>query len=329
MTALAEILRDRIRREGPMPFREFMHAALYHPTHGYYRRRLSRPSGGDPFGAGGDFYTAEQLQPVFGVLVCAAIRALAGEPDIVVELGAGRGEMGEAFGASRYLPIDVDNGELPSRFSGVVFANEFFDALPVAIVNRQGLEMRVGLGAESSESEPFVWIAGDPASEELRDYIARYLPLDPSIELFEVNLDALRWLERVNVSLERGWIVTIDYGYTRREYARFPLGTLMSYRRHTALENVLASPGEQDISAHVNFTALSEYGAALGFENVRLETLAQTLLRTGEADGFAAALSSADETEALRRRLQLKTLLFGMGETFRVLTLRKETRPRK
>src|SRR5262245_26066168 len=105
-----------------------MQAALYHPEYGYYRR-----PGSDPFGKEGDFFTAEQLQPVFGILIAARIRTLyreMGSPaDFeVVELGPGRGEMAEALEKVKLVPID---GAMPGAFQGVVFSNEFFDALPV------------------------------------------------------------------------------------------------------------------------------------------------------------------------------------------------------
>ncbi len=146
MSPLAEMLRDEIRREGPISFHRFMQAALYDPIHGYYRRAR------DPFGIHGDFYTAEQIQPVFGILMAARIRALyreMGEPPdfTVVELGAGRDEMAEAFSEWHYIPVDLTEGALPERFRGVVFANEFFDALPVEqVVFRDGAfrELRVG-----------------------------------------------------------------------------------------------------------------------------------------------------------------------------------------
>ena len=118
-------------------------------------------------------------------------------------------------------------------------------------------------------------------------------------------------------------MLTIDYGFTRAESVRFPAGTLMGYRRHTAREDVLAEAGLRDITAHVNFTALQESGAACGLATVRFETLAQTLLAAGEPDQFAAALGAGGAADELRRRMQLKTLLFGMGETFRVLLQRK------
>jgi SAM-dependent MidA family methyltransferase len=97
----------------------------------------------------------------------------------------------------------------------------------------------------------------------------------------------------------------------------------MAYRRHMAREDVIEDPGERDITAHVNFTALEEIGAAHGLVTQRFETLAQTLLAAGQPDQFAAALAPADPPGNLFRRMQLKTLLFGMGETFRVLLQRR------
>ena len=137
MTPAAELLAAEIERAGPLPFHRFMEVALYHPAHGYYRRPR------DPFGKEGDFYTAEQIQPVFGILMAARIRQLyraMGEPRdfTVVELGAGRREMAEAFSEWSYLPVDIDGGELPKQFSGVVFSNEFFDALPVDVAAYRG-----------------------------------------------------------------------------------------------------------------------------------------------------------------------------------------------
>lgn len=312
-------MREEIRRSGPISFREYMDIALYHPEFGYYRRAR------DPFGKAGDFFTASQLQPVFGTLIGARIRTLYREMNepadfTVVELGAGRGEMAPAFSEWRYVPLEAGAGAMPERFRGVVFSNEFFDALPVsagAIVEGKPLEMRV-----TWRDDRFVWIPGGELGEEAASYLRRYFPALEEGHTFEVNLDALRWLERISRSLESGYVFTIDYGYTRREAVRFRAGTLMSYRRHTAREDVLGEPGEKDITAHVSFTALEERGAELGLRTVVFESLAQTLLTAGEADQFAAALAAATPLEETRLRLQLKTLLFGMGETFRTLIQR-------
>lgn len=302
-----------------MPFSRFMELALYHPDYGYYRRTR------DPFGKGGDFFTAEQLQPVFGILIARLLAGLRDELGCgeftVVELGAGRGEMRDALSGFRYVPVDSGHGSLPARFSGAVFTNEFFDALPVeAAVRRGGTfhELRV-----TARGGRFEWTEGGPVRSDVADYLERFHGPREDGEFAEANLAALAWMDRIARSLDRGYVITIDYGYTRRESIRFPRGTLMSYRRHTALEDVLAEPGERDITAHVNFTALEEYGAALGLKTVRFETLARALLRTGESDQFASALAAEGPDEEQRRRLQLKTLLFGMGETFRVLLQKK------
>ena len=251
MTAVGEVLRDEIRRAGPVTFHHFMETALYHPEYGYYRR--SR----DPFGRGGDFFTAEQLQPVFGILVAARIRGLLagmGEGLQVVELGAGRREMAPAFAGWNYIPVDVDDGKLPEQVRGAFFSNEFFDALPVhAATLAAGVfrELRVGW-----QPDAFSWMTGEAVSPEIEHYLQTYFPDAADGGRFEINLDALRWIKKIAGSLQSGFVLTIDYGYTRRESMRFPEGTLMSYRRHMASDEVLAEPGDRDITAHVAFSAL-------------------------------------------------------------------------
>ena len=324
MTPLEILLREQIARSGPIPFREFMQQALYHPEYGYY----SRPR--DPFGKAGDFYTAEQLQPVFGILIATIIsnlwRELGSPADFtVIELGAGRAEMAEAFSEWKYIPLDSSTSATSLNPStcfphAVVFSNEFFDALPVdaaIVIDGTPRDLRVGF-----DGRRFAWVTGDRVSPRIEEYWRKYCPQS---SMFEANLAALDWMERIAGALGSGFHLTIDYGYETREHMRFPQGTLMSYRRHRADEDVLLSPGERDITSHVPFSALIDAGSARGLQLVRLETLAQTLLRAGEGDQFAAALGTDRLPEAaqLSRRLQLKSLLFGMGETFRTLLQRK------
>ena len=320
MTPAGELLAAEIRRAGAIPFRRFMDVALYHPEYGYYRR------GRDPFGKCGDFYTAEQIQPVFGILMAERIRELyarmgAPEEFTVVEMGAGRREMAEAFREWKYVPVDLDAGMLPEKFTGVVFCNEFFDALPVDVAvyeNGAFHEQRVTLvdGA-------FRWRMGEAVGATAERYLRRYHAPPEEGQWYEVNLEALAWLERMAAALTKGYVLSVDYGFTRAESVRFPTGTLMGYRRHTAREDVLSEAGLRDITSHVNFSALEESGEAHGLAKESLETLARTLLAAGERDQFAAALGEGGAAEQLRRRMQLKTLLFGMGETFRVLLQRK------
>jgi SAM-dependent MidA family methyltransferase len=319
VTPLGELLRARIAQSGPIPFREFMDAALYHPEYGYYRKTR------DPFGKSGDFYTAEQLQPVFGILIAARIREMyreMGSPvDFpVVELGAGRGEMAEALAEWRYIPVEY-GGDLPRDIRGVIFSNEFFDALPVeaaVVIDGAPRQRLVGF-----DGDRLVWVTGDRVPDAVEDYWKKFCP---RATVFEVNLEALAWIDRIAGALREGFHFTIDYGYVTSEHIRFPEGTLMSYRRHAASEDVLSDPGERDITAHVPFSALEERGATCGLRTVVRETLAQTLLHAGEADHFAAALAAPAAQEEQMRRLQLKSLLFGMGETFRTLIQRKDTK---
>lgn len=313
MTPAARKIVAAIAARGPIPFSEFMEIALYDEQCGYYRAAR------DPFGRRGDYFTASQLQPVFGRLAAAAMRAHqrelgAGGEFTVVEWGAGRGDMAESFREFKYAAVDVGRGASPAGFTGAVFANELFDALPVDVLRRRGgvwREMRVGLTGEG-----FGWVEG------------------PAVEDFGEQAEEGRWRERavrmestlraMAEPLARGFLIVIDYGYTRRELSRFPQGTLMAYRRHQALDEIFNAPGEQDLTAHVDWDALRGHAAALGLVETRFESFAQWLLRAGEPDQFAAALEAGEEAEAARLRGQLKTLLVSLGESFRVAVWRKD-----
>jgi SAM-dependent MidA family methyltransferase len=293
-----------------------MELALYHPALGYY----TRPRENDPFGKSGDFFTAPQLQPVFGRLIAA--HAVTTGPDFI-DLGAGRADMRtelERVGL-RYAPI-LPGSAFPNTIHGTVFANEFFDALPVKLFRSNGREWREMLVAHASDT--FQFIEGGPANQQALEYLDRHQwEPDEDGRLVELNLNARTWLQLVSASLTRGELIIIDYGYTLRERIRFPEGTLMSYRRHQATPNVLLHPGDQDITAHLDWAALESDALSAGFRKESFTSLAAFLLRLGESDQFASALAASSEQEAQKLRLQLKTLLFGMGESFQVLILSK------
>ena len=197
------------------------------------------------------------------------------------------------------------------------------DGLPV-VIYRDGSFRQQCVGIEDGR---FGWRTGGPATAEMESYLRRYFPPPEEGRWYEINVAALDWLQRISCSLVEGFVFSIDYGFTRPESVRFPAGTLMSYRRHTARDQVLLNPGECDLTAHVNFTGLQEFGADVGLETISFTSLAQTLLLAGESDQFAAALGGDDSD--IRRRMQLKTLLFGMGETFRVLLQGRMREPEK
>ena len=318
---LSEIIASEIRESGPMAFNRFMELALYHPRLGYYSRNR------DPFGRDGDFYTNAQLQPVFGRLIAQQLdrwRRAMGSPDsfTVLELGPGRGETGEEIRRCMpdidWIPVEHD-GRWPDRpLVGAVFCNEFFDALPVDLVERCGkgwIEWRVGL----SECG-FAWQPED------RPETRRGLPQIGEGCRIETCERQVATMERIHSVLAKGWVLAIDYGYTHDEVeraGRFPEGSLMGYSRHRADPDVLVDPGRRDITAHVNFSALEACGRAAGLEILALQTQQAFLLGAGEPDGFAYALAADTETRRTALRMQLKSLLFGLGETFRVLAMRR------
>src|SRR5260370_18602136 len=222
MSPAGELLASEIRRNGHITFRRFMEVALYDPEYGYDGRAQ------DQSGKAGDFFTAEQIQPVFGILMAAQVRHLyrqMGEPRdfTVVELGAGRREMAEAFAEWNYVPVDIDSGAMPENFVGVIFSNEFFDALPVdAAVYRDSAfhEQRVAL-AEGA----FRWHTGDVVGDAAERYLRRYYLPPQEGSWYEVNLEALAWLKRMAETLTKGYVVSVDYGFTRPDTLRFPPGT--------------------------------------------------------------------------------------------------------
>src|SRR5713101_2466134 len=202
----------------------------------------------------------------------------------------------------------------------IIFANEFFDALPVEILSSQGV-LRIAL-----QDNRFIETWVPPSAEEL-EFLDRYSVHPEPGERIEVPLLAHRCMSRLAASVRRGVIVAIDYGYTREEQlAGRHRGTLMTYRQHSATSNPYTAPGEQDITAHVNFTALSAAAEQNGLQVQPLLTQSQFLMGIGEANQFADAFEHCRlPQEHAKVALQLKHLVTpaGMGESFHVLLAAK------
>lgn len=302
--SVASLLRAEIAAHGPIPFSRFMQAALYDPQHGYYRQ--------DHFGREGDYFTAEQLQPTFGLL----LRRFCNQHGLttIVQPGAGRAALADSFAGLHYTPIDIAYGAWPESFSGLVLAHEFFDALPVDVARRGPSGWQAAL--VDCDGQRFHWCPGPTLSVN---------PIDDRIEQLELPVHLTSELTRLATHLTSGHLLVIDYGYTDRERLRFPQGSLLSYRHHRTTPDVLLDPGHQDITAHVPWTTLEAHAHALGFRTVAFETLSSFLLRIGEADQLAFLALDAHPA----RRLQLKSLLFDIGENFQVLWLEKGENPSK
>jgi SAM-dependent MidA family methyltransferase len=206
----------------------------------------------------------------------------------------------------------------------IVFANEFFDALPVEILSEQGA-LRI-----SADNGHVVESWAPPSAEEL-EFVDRYGVHPGPGERLELPLLANLYMARLAASMRKGVIIVIDYGYTRQEQlSGGHRGTLMTYREHSASPNPYEAPGEQDLTAHVNFTALSAAEEANGMQAQPLLTQSQFLMGIGEANQFADAFEDCRlPQERAKVALQLKHLVTpaGMGESFRVLVATKGVPP--
>jgi SAM-dependent MidA family methyltransferase len=207
----------------------------------------------------------------------------------------------------------------------IVFANEFFDALPVEIVSSHG-SLRI-----DARDERLVEIWVPPSPEEL-EFLDRYSVHPEPGERLEVPLRS-QILAKLFLDIDRGFAVVIDYGYTREEQlAGRHRGTLKAIRTHSVSANPYEAPGEQDITTDVNFTALAATAEKQGMTTQKLITQSQFLMGIGEANEFADAFEDCRlPQERAKVALQLKHLVTpaGMGESFHVLVASKGLEPGK
>ncbi len=202
----------------------------------------------------------------------------------------------------------------------IVFANEFFDALPVEVLSSQGELHIAEVNGRLVESLNF------PSAEAL-EFLDRYSVHPEDGERIEAPLNAQRYISQIASMVRCGFIVAIDYGYTRQELlAGRHRGTITAYRQHSVSANPYEAPGEQDITAHVNFTALAAAAEQSGMQVQPLLTQSQFLFGIGETNQFADAFEECRlPQERAKVALQLKHLVTpsGMGEAFHVLIASK------
>ncbi len=301
-----------IRREGPIPFERFMSMALYHPDHGYFASGPLRSH------QGGDFLTSPEVSAEFGAALSKYVEGeyrRLGAPDsfAVVEVGAGSGSLLEPLlgelGAftPRSVAIEVSRAArnairtrlpqvevvppegAPTRLTGVVIANEVLDNLPMALAVRRGktwTERWVDVDAAG------LCLVEVPARTEVSAWSDAYAGDVPEGGSVECQLQASAWLSEWMDRVEAGAILVIDYGDTSdglRE--RYRQGTLRTYRSHHLGPHPLAYPGETDLTADVNFSALSGVAAGRGS---RCKLVRQRR--------FLRSLGIGDRLEELRRR---------------------------
>jgi SAM-dependent MidA family methyltransferase len=323
--------RDRIEAEiaaagGWISFARYMQLALHEPGVGYYA------SGARKFGGEGDFVTAPELGPLFGRTLARELRPF----DRILEIGAGSGALADVLADGReYLILETSADlrqrqqqrlgdrvrhidRLPERFSGVVIANEVVDAMPVHMIHwteRGILERGVAPGLQ--------W-ADRPATGELLE-AAKQIEV-PAPYVSEIGLETRAWMRTLAEILEKGAVFVIDYGFPRHEYyhPQRATGTVMCHHRHQAHADPFARPGQEDITAHVDFTALAEAAHEGGAEILGYTSQAQFLANCGITD----VLGEANAENALHYApiaAQAQKLLSPaeMGELFKVLAIGK------
>jgi SAM-dependent MidA family methyltransferase len=348
---LLRLLSDEIRERGPHPFARFMDLALHHPEHGYYAR------GPERLGRRGDFFTASDVGPAFGACLARQLVEMDAlldrpHPFRYVEHGAGRGllaaDIGDALAAEapdlarRFAAVLIDRsggmrataagrvptarvgaeGEAPPGGAGCVVAVELLDALPVHRVRRRGGILHevvvASRGGRLVEAEA-------RAGEDLEVWADRYGAAPGDGDEAEVCLALGPALSDLAASIDRGFLLIVDYGHEadRLFGPAHRRGTLLAYHRHRANEDYLVRVGEQDLTAHVNWTALRREAAALGLRTAGITTQDRFLIANGILDDLDR--EGPEPLAATKRRLQAKQLIHpqGMGTTFQVVVLTK------
>jgi SAM-dependent MidA family methyltransferase len=351
MTAeLVQTIREAIRREGPLPFDRYVSLALYHPRGGYYRR--GRPPEDD-------YLTAPGLTPLFGRLVGTflarlAERAFPGERPVIAEVGAGRGRLAAGAAGSEELGPLLERGDVtwvaadfapPSPTSlpagvhplaadvtrpffraecGLVVANELFDALPFAVAEGKGGTFREVL--VDWQGDRFVERLAAGCRPAIQDLLSREgLPPDDGCR-FEVSLPSRDLLVTLADSVERGFLLVVDYGGGEDELLDRAAGggTARAFASHTVLPALLERPGEADLTADVNFTRLETWGLEAGWEPLWRGRQGDFLISLGLLEQLAALVMSGDR-RSLTAYLAAKQFLLpgGLADRFRVLVLAK------
>lgn len=359
---LAGFIRNEIAAHGPLPFSRFMELAMYAPGLGYYS------AGKTKFGAAGDFITAPELGSVFARCVARAaaptLREL-GPAAQMLELGGGSGVFARdclqelaALDAlpQQYLLLEPSAdlrqrqrelvaAELPADiaarvhwierppeddWSGVLFANEVLDALPITRFSLHGGEIfeehvidagddsfaSIDLPADSFVANAVLHLRRDLRQDLPEGYRSEVLPQLPY------------WIQAVCGSLQHGMALFVDYGYARSQYydPQRRDGTLIATYRHRAHDDVLSRVGLQDLTAFVDFSALAEAGVGAGFRVAGMGTQAEFLIANGLDEVFAQAYATAPDEAAryaVSQQVKRLTLPAEMGEKFKVMAFER------
>ncbi len=347
--ACSELIIQKIKQEGPISFRDFMEMALYCPQAGYYT------SDKDKIGKQGDYYTSPYVTPVFGELIARQLEEmwhlLDKKPFTVVECGVGSGIL--SFDILQHLKSNIELyehldyfiveksasqrkkgqtilsekvswfkslGEI-DKVDGCVLSNELVDNFSVHVVVMCDELMEVFVDYNDGFSEVL-----KPASEKLKNYLQQLKISLPKGFRTEINLQATEWIKEVADALGKGFVLTIDYGHPSADLyaAKRSSGTLLCYHKHKINDNPYINVGEQDITTHVNFSALRYWGEKYGLTCCGFTSQDHFLHGVGLVDCLRRKEAGAPHNLANPGTIwQLHHLLAGMGNKMKVLVQQK------
>jgi SAM-dependent MidA family methyltransferase len=353
-------LLERIRREGPLTFRDWMTSALYDGREGYYTR-----TDFERWGRAGDYRTSPERSPLFASTFARYFKTLheeLGSPNTftLIEAGGGAGHFArgvldtlrrdahEVYDSIRYV-FDEAGSDSRARAAAllathservefrslrdltgafVVFSNELLDAMPVhRVVMREG-RLRELYVVEDARGG-FAWEEGEPSTPRLAEHFERFGMTLVEGQFAEVNLEAEDWMALAASLAGQGFVVTVDYGDDARALVNAPHrreGTLRAFSEHRFIEDLLANPGAQDLTTTINWTQIIAAGERAGLETVALERLDAFLLKAGLLEQLERESALArDEVERSALRLGAREMILpnGMAASFQVLVQKK------
>lgn len=220
---------------------------------------------------------------------------------------------------------DLAEDRTPEKFTGVIFSNELIDAFPVhRVVMRDGIvrELCVALN-----DQRFVW-AECEAAEDLLAHLERNQILLSEGQIAEINLEIEKFMGRSSALLKRGFVISVDYGAERRELRNDPArstGTLRGFQRHQIVEDVLARPGEVDLTSTIDWTQMKTSGELVALRSIRFEPLDKFLLAEGLLAELEELTGNRSDAAAIRLRTGAREMIMphGLAASFQVLVQEK------
>jgi SAM-dependent MidA family methyltransferase len=354
---LAERLRELIQREGSITFHDWMKAALYDSNGGYYQRADRKR-----WGREGDYRTSPERSELFAATFADYFVKLAQDDLAIVESGVGDGSFAAGvlrtlrdqfpsrFAETRYVVYELSadareraqerltefgehvqfcsDWDQVSVSSGIYFSNELLDAFPVhrVVKNDEGVsELYVAVDSNGE----FVWSTGPLSTPRLAEFISEYSIELEQGQVVEINLAIDDWLSAISKKLDEGFLITVDYGAEAEELydpTLRPDGTLRGFSRHGFVDNLLADPGEYDLTTSVNWTQVRSVGEKLGWKVIEFASQDKFLLNAGFVEQLQYRLKHAENESAkvsLTTSAREMILPGGMASSFQVLVQKR------